>query len=104
MRFTGDEDHSISLNDAAQLTGRYRAQMETSELKGGYFGRAAIISILSQTDCVGIRYYYGLDAEDKQVIVLVGVLANGDDMVEGELAEFSIPCPDSCGANNDLNS
>jgi hypothetical protein len=104
MNFTGQENHSISLSDAAALTGRYRAQTGTRGLKGGFFGKDAIQAILNQADCVGIRYYYGLDSNNVQVLVLVGTKANGNDLVNGELAEISIPCPDSCGENNDLNS
>jgi hypothetical protein len=104
MTFTGQENHQISLNDAAALTSRYRAQMGTRILKGGFFGKDAIQAILNQADCVGIRYYYGLDANNIQVLVLVGTNAKGDDLVNGELAEMSIPCPDWCGGPNALNS
>ena len=38
MPITGPQNHQISLNDAAALTSRYRAQMGPRELKGGFFG------------------------------------------------------------------
>ena len=104
MAFTGHEDHSISLNEAAELTKRYRDRMTGDQIKGGFFGRDAIQAILDQSDCIGIRYYYGLDANNKQVMVLVGAIANQDDLENGELAEFSRPCPDLCGINNQLNN
>lgn len=104
MEFTGHEDHSISLRDAAELTARYRAQMQPGDLKGGFFGKDAINAIFAQTACVGIRFYYGLDSDNKKVLVLTGVNADGHDLVDGELAEFSIPCPASCSEDNDLNS
>ena len=104
MSFTGKEDHAISLADAAKLTKKYRDQMRPTDIKGGFFGRDAIQAILDQTSCVGIRYYYGLDANNKQVLVLVGAKENMDDMVDGVLDENSLPCPSYCGVNNQLNS
>lgn len=102
--FTGEENHDISLNDAAALTGRYRSLMGENDIKGGFFGRDAIEEVLAQTGCVGIRYYYGLSTNGKQVLVLVGANADGDDLTEGVVLEFSVPCPAYCATNNDLNS
>ena len=35
---------------------------------------------------------------------MVGVLANEDDIADGQLAEFGADCPPNCGKNNELNS
>ena len=102
--FNGNENHDITLAEAAALTKRYRDQMNSTDRKGGFFGKEKLLEILNQTDCVGIRYYYGLDRENKQVLVLTGVLANEDDMVDGVLAELALPCPIRCGNDNALNS
>lgn len=100
----GHEDHSISLNDAAEMTARYRAQMTPGQINGGFFGRDALEAILNQENCIGIRYYYGLDENNKQVMVLVGVNTEENDIVHGELAERSIICPPHCSESNALNS
>lgn len=100
----GHEDHSISLSDAAEMTARYRAQMAPGQIKGGFFGRDALEAILNQENCIGIRYYYGLDDSNKQVMVLVGVDTDENDMVNGELAERSLLCPPFCNDSNVLNS
>ena len=102
--FNGNENHDITLAEAAELTKRYRDQMNSTDRKGGFFGKEKLLQILNQTDCVGIRYYYGLDRDNKQVLVLTGVLANEDDMVDGVLAELALPCPRRCGNDNALNS
>lgn len=106
MSFTGNEHHDISFEDASTLTKKYRDQMAPSSRLGGFFGEAAVRDLLDQTNCVGIRYYYGLDKDNKQVLVLVGTDANENDLVgEGKLCmEMAIPCPDRCGNNNILNS
>ena len=102
--FNGNENHDITLAEAAALTKRYRDQMNSTDRKGGFFGKEKLLEILNQTDCVGIRYYYGLDRDNKQVLVLTGVLANEDDMADGVLAELALPCPIRCGNDNALNS
>jgi hypothetical protein len=106
MSYTGDEIHSISLKDAAALTKRYRDQfsVETPYIKGEYFGKTALLSLLSQTGCVGTRIYYGLKADDTQCLVLVGVDGDGNDMTTGDIMEYVLPCPAHCSQANELNS
>ena len=101
--FTGNEIHNISLTDAAVMTRAYR-QGAPSARKGGFFGKAAIQTILAQQGCVGIRYYHGLNSKGEPVIILVGTDANENDIHTGAIMEFAIPCPTQCGVNNSLNS
>jgi hypothetical protein len=104
MSFTGNENHDINLLDAAKLTSNYRHSVATGSILGGYFGRTAIERILDQEGCVGIRYYYALSADGAKTLVLVGVNADENDLVHGELAEISWPCPPYCSDANALNS
>ena len=100
---TGEEDHDISLADAVRLTDNFRKTVDAGTPLGGYFGRDAILRILSQEECVGIRYYYGQEDDGTSVLVLVGVNGNGEDMEEGELAERSWICPPFCDKKSALN-
>ena|ERR1041385_5692271 len=102
--FTGNEDQRISLDEAADMTKRYRNSVAAGSRKGGFFGRDGIETILAQEGCVGIRYYNGINSRGEPVIILVGADANENDMTTGQLLEFAIPCPTQCGANNSLNS
>jgi len=102
--FTGGENHNISLDEASTMTKLYRQSLPVASRKGGFFGRDAIESVLAQADCVGIRYYHGINSKGEPVIILVGTDANEDDLVNGLLLEFAIPCPNQCGASNSLNS
>ncbi len=104
--FTGTEDNEISYNDAAQLTQNYRdAQTPGSNyVKGEYFSKASLESVLDQSECVGIRIYYGLDENNVQRLVIVGVDANENDLVTGVILEHGIMCPPICGVPNNLNS
>jgi len=101
MTFTGNENHSISLNDATRLTATYR-ETNGEEFLGGYFGQEAIKSILNQNGCVGIRIYNAIDDNDRPTFVLVGVTADNNDMTGGELAEFMIGCPPNCDSGSPL--
>jgi hypothetical protein len=106
MAFTGQEDHSITFEEGAVLTQNYRDKMPIGVRKGGYFGMDAIQSLLDEEGCVGIRYYYGLDKDDKQVLVLVGVDEDENDIISERALciEASVPCPPYCGNENILNS
>ncbi|TAH39067.1 MAG: hypothetical protein EYC69_12795 [Bacteroidetes bacterium] len=106
MAFTGNENHDISFDDAAKLTLRYREKAGSEARKGGFFGRKAIQDLLEQDDCVGIRYYYGLDDNDEQVLVLVGTNADENDLVGSTFLAFenAVFCPPTCGEDNVLNS
>jgi hypothetical protein len=104
MAFTGNEDHYISLEAASELTKNYRDAEEYGDIKGGFFGKTTIQRILDQEGCVGIRIYYGQDEDGTPKFVLVGVEENEDDIIEGEIAQASTPCPPDCGSSNELNS
>lgn len=96
MSFTGNEDHSISLTDASTLCANYR-QNNPGAIKAHFFGKTAIQDILNQTNCVGIRIYYGEDSGGNKQLVVVGTDANENDLTGGYLAERSITCPPYCG-------
>lgn len=104
MNFTGDENHAITLEEASALTARYRATANAGDAKAEYFGKQSLISLLSQNACVGVRIYYGVDADNVKKLVLVGVDAEGNDLYEGDLMERGVLCPPICSADNPLNS
>lgn len=106
MEYTGNEEHNISLQDASELTKNYRNQFgeETSYIKGEYFGKTALQSLLNQTDCVGARVYYALKSSGTPCLVIVGVDGDGNDITTGEIMEYGRLCPSECSQDNNLNS
>lgn len=128
-RLPPKRNHRISVKEAAALTRRYRDASPASE-KTGFFHAGALRDLLSQPGCVGFRYYHGLDDRGCYRIVLVGVDANGADMVrppkpqsvgalpksgagnakasgpsgEAVLLENHYPCPPWCPPPSPLNS
>lgn len=105
MTFTGTEDQEITLSQGSAMTLAYRtAHPSTDTIKAEYFGKSILETILNQTGCVGIRVYNGLGSDGKQSNVLVGVDANGNDMVNGVLGDRSVKSPPFSGSANSLNS
>lgn len=104
MAFTGVEDHSITLDEAAHLTKNYREHAGEGAILAEYFSQAGIDKVLRQKGSVGLRVYYGRRDDSTPVLVLVGVKAGGEDMTEGELAQFGAQCPPFCSPANPLNS
>ena len=103
-KYTGKEDHSITLPEASKLTSNYQEKQVSGAAIGGYFGKEAVEAILQQEGVVGLRYYFGLNEDGSQCMVLVGVNSQGDDLVEGVLAERSWMCPPFCSSVNELNT
>ncbi len=105
MNYTGNENHEISLNEAAELTQRFRDNLPVIDYTiAEYFGKSALDDLLSQQDCIGIRIYYGIDIEMKKKLVIVGVNSEGNDIYQGELMERGYLCPAYCPTENPLNS
>jgi hypothetical protein len=101
--FTGNEGTFITLTDGGDMTADFRATYP-DEKKGYFYGKNKLNSILGQTDCVGIRIYFGIDKDGKMNLVLVGTKANKDDQTTGYILDSGTPCPVDCGTNNALNS
>lgn len=101
--FTGNEDHDISLSAASAMTKNYRETISTGGVIAHYIGKSDLIELLNQTNCVGMRIYYGLDNGAKE-LVFVGVNASGNDLYTGKLLDRTIKCPQDCSAANPLNS
>ena len=102
QQFTGQENHSITLTEAATLTRNFRTTAPSNTVLGEFFGRDAIFGILNQTGAVGVRIYYGKKDDGTPVLVLVGVTAEGQDLTGGPLAEIGYPCPPICPGGSAL--
>jgi hypothetical protein len=102
MGFTGNENHDIDFDDAGILTKRYRDSITPGNYIGGFFGKSAVINLLEQEDCVGVRYYYGLKEDGSPTLVLVGVDAEGNDLIGQN--KSCLQLPPLCSKENVLNS
>lgn len=102
MAVTGNEVHAISLDDAAALTEAFRNSASANSILAGYFGKTALSGLLAQDGCVGLRIYNAIK-DDKPNFVLVGVDKDGEDLQDGDLLEFALPCPPLCPTTSRLN-
>ncbi len=103
MAFNGTESKKVTLAEASVWTSNYRRTINQGEIIAHFFGKEKLNDILSQSGCMGIRIYYGLD-DGKKNLIIVGADANEDDMVNGVILEKSLPCPTVCSSSNSLNS
>ena len=104
MEFNENTDHSISLKDAAAMTKKFREGAGQGAVIASAFNKKALQDILSQENCIGIRMYYAKKEDGESTLMLVGFKENGDDIYDGELAEWSGNCPPNCSSSNPLNS
>ena len=104
MAFTGNEDHTITIEEASKLTANYRKSAEEGAVKAEFFAKATLQDILNQGGCVGIRIYYGQDSKGTPKLVLVGVDTQENDLTVGAPGENGLPCPPFCGVASALNS
>jgi hypothetical protein len=93
----------ITLTDASKMTADFRAKFP-NETRSYYYSDTVYKDILSQKGCVGIRIYNGLDASGVMHAILVGVDANGNDLYNGKIYQYSVLCPPICPPKNPLNS
>ena len=115
----------ITLSKAIEMTSRYRSQRESillPEFRGlgllpvcETIDRSDVALVLAQTDCTGLRIYYGMYEDQTVHAVLVGVNAMNEDILpagtltaqaeeEGEIINDGYRCPPVCPPDSPLNS
>lgn len=105
MAFNGNEGDVITLAEAITMTTTYRNSVPVGSTLGNFIGKNKLAMITNQTGCMGIRIYYGTDAQGIHNVVLVGADADENDMTEGVIIDKSIRCPPMCGnRKSPLNS
>ncbi len=81
------KDHHISLEEAAELTRRYR-EVHGKECTSEYFPKEVILELLSQENCSGLRIYFGLSHEAGDSLCVVLVAAGERDEGDCDLLEI----------------
>lgn len=105
-------DHQISLEEAADMTTRYRNELP-GIIKPAYehsdifplsetFKKNIFIDLGAQQGCVAIRSYFGMDENQKVRLIFVGVNDNNEDLVD-YIFEHGNRCPPICGTAGPLN-
>ncbi len=94
--YSGNENHSITLKEGVSLTKAYRLSVSSDDVLAQYFGGNAIIKVLKQEGCVGMRLYYAKHKDGSPTLVIVGVDNKGNDMTSGLICQQAISCPPWC--------
>jgi hypothetical protein len=106
----------ISLQKAIDMTSLYRAQKENiliPQLRNQKitpicetFDRSAFESLLAISGCVSLRFYVGMDTNQKIRLIAVAVNAAGEDILahDPQIVEDGQRCPDICPPASALNS
>lgn len=102
MTISKDSAEIITLAEAEAYTHSFQ-EAYPEEIKAYFAGSNKLKQVLEQEGCIGIRIYAGLDkTTNRKNLVLVGVDAIGQDMVNGTLLEQLNPCPPRCDNNSPL--
>ena len=100
--------HYISLNEAIEMTTLYRQKKVSNQIQeqkgkslpplSETFEASDLLAFLSRPGVVALRFYYGMSADLQLHIILVGVNANNEDILEGDQAimERGNQCPPLC--------
>ncbi|RYY98460.1 MAG: hypothetical protein EOO11_08025 [Chitinophagaceae bacterium] len=112
-------NHEISLDDAIDLTKRFRT-LRPTVLNPEYantdilptcetFDLETVNALLQNDQCRGLRIYYGMSDDLKVHAVLVGVGENNEDLLPGSTEQYLIlenadRCPTICPPASALNS
>ena len=78
-----------------------------SNVKAHALGLDHIRTLTNQTNCAGIRIWYGMDTSNKPQLYLVAIDANGDDILTpgNELVlDMTSPCPTDCPTTTSLEN
>jgi len=79
------------------------AAVDSEGERGAMLLRAPLQALLAQEGCEALRFYYARDEKNIPTLVVVAVDEQGNDLVGGEVLEWTFPCPPYCGDPNDLN-
>lgn len=104
MSTTDQMGEFITLEEAAQMTARYRATIQPGETIAAAVSSQIINRILAQENCKGLRFYFAVDESGSQTLVTVGIDQNENDMTTGLIADNFGKCPSICSIENSLNS
>ena len=113
----GRISHLITLDEAAAMNGRYRAEKDAILAKGvslnilpicETFSRADFDTLFAQPGCIGVRIYLGMKDNLDISAVVVGVNGNNEDMINPEslnnvIIENGFRCPADCPPKSELN-
>jgi hypothetical protein len=97
------KNHRISDAVARNMRLRYLKKYgnRSTALTAGAYSRDIFDKILAQPQCVGVRFYPGLDTGGRLTLLFCGVDNRGDDILAGIIGDTPWRCPPLCSSAND---
>ena len=92
IKFSGQKNQMMTLQDAASLTKIYRINTESTAVLIQYFGKDVIEKALAHPGCVKVHAYYGKNQDGKSGFMIFGVDKKGNETI----ASMVPACP-KCG-------
>jgi hypothetical protein len=93
----------ITLQEAQELTFAYQdSTIALNQTIATSVDKTSLLNLLNQTDCEGMKMYFGLDDNNKLTIVCVGLDSIGNDMTSGQLLDRLSRCPPFCDDTSSL--
>lgn len=89
------DPHRISLKNALRIIRRAR-RAKLIPVNCWSVDARCIERILKQKGTKQLRIYFAIGDDKQPTLVLLGADAKGRDQHEGEIAEYTIPCPPFC--------
>lgn len=100
--------NTIPVATAAIWTRRWRDSNHDLQINGFLIPGVDLTEVLAEPGVVDVRAYMAIDDREANHLLIVGVDANGNDMVDEDLGQyvydFTQPCPPMCGTPSPLNS
>ncbi len=98
MIVDGNEGTFIEGKEAVAMTKAYQND-NPGKVKARLFGKNKINDLLEQEGCEGIRAYFAKASDGKNALVIVGVDASGNDILDLYLDRGNC-CPNDCDTNS----
>ena len=99
---------TISLQEAQTWASTWNTEklnfFQRKDLKAFAIDQQILNDVLAPEGVVGIRTYLGLDANMDPHLMIVGIDANGNDLINPQsgyhIYNFSIACPSACSSSS----
>ncbi|WP_430408845.1 hypothetical protein [Kordia sp.] len=98
---------AIPLSTAVKWTQNWRERKDIQDINGFFIPMDDINEARAEAGIDNMRGYLGIDENGVDHLLLVGVDAKGNDMIDelkGQFVyDYTKPCPQQCGNGNVLN-
>ncbi|MEW5675191.1 hypothetical protein ABGT15_02655 [Flavobacterium enshiense] len=97
--------NTITLETAQAWAQKWRATPGAT-VKAHLIPQIDITQLMNEEGVVDVRAYIGIDETGENKLMLVGVDANGNDLIDDAngqyIYDFTRPCPDTCDVKSPL--